>query len=283
MGHSDQRARLAAGVAIVLLTVGCSPPSSGPAAAPPNPVAVSSPATASAAAAASDSTPAPSVTEPSTGLSAPGVRPSKALVVVEENETAALALQDMPNLASLAGTFGQALNYRAVTHPSLPNYLAIAGGSTFGVTDDDPPADHAIAGDSVFDGSVAAGATAKTYAEAMPVPCALTSSGTYAVKHNPWAYFSDPGARADCQRYDLPAGTPTDGVLHDDILAGTLPTVGLLAPEHANDGHDCSLATADGWLHTWMVAVMRVRITGPAGWRSWSPLTRTTRVGRTPC
>ena len=164
MGHSDQRARLAAGVAIVLLTVGCSPPSTGPAAAPPNP----NPAAVSSSAAVSSR--AMPVTEPSAGLSAPGVRPSKALVVVEENETAALALQDMPNLASLADTFGQALNYRAVTHPSLPNYLAIAGGSTFGITDDNPPADHAIAGYSVFDGSVAAGATAKTYAEAMPVP-----------------------------------------------------------------------------------------------------------------
>ena len=38
----------------------------------------------------------------------------------------------MPYLAGLAGEFGRTTAYRAVTHPSLPNYLAVAGGSTFG-------------------------------------------------------------------------------------------------------------------------------------------------------
>ena len=33
--------------------------------------------------------------------------------------------------------------------------------------------------------------------------------------------------------------------------------MGLLVPDMCKDGHDCSLATADSWLHTWMVAVMQ--------------------------
>jgi len=41
-----------------------------------------------------------------------------------------------PYINSLAGQFGLATNYRAVAHPSLPNYLALTGGSTFGVTSD---------------------------------------------------------------------------------------------------------------------------------------------------
>ena len=187
---------------------------------------------------------------------APGVRPSKVLVVIEENHTAAAALQGMPFLASLAAAYGQATNYRAVAHPSLPNYLAVAGGSTFGITDDQPPDRHPITGDSVFDGALATGTTAKTYAEAMPGPCTLTSTGTYAVKHNPWAYFSDTAPRANCQLLDLPAGTTTVGALHDDINGGTLPTVGLLVPDMCNDGHDCPLTTADNWLQQWIPAVM---------------------------
>jgi phospholipase C len=187
----------------------------------------------------------------------PGPRPGKVLVVIEENHSAASALQDMPFLASLAGTYGQATNYQAVTHPSLPNYLAIVGGSTFGVTDDKPPASRPIAGDSVLDAALAAGGTAKTYAEAMPGSCATASSGTYAVKHNPWAYFSDPVSRANCQRFDLPSGTSTAGALHDDINAGTLPTVGLLIPDLCNDAHNCPLSTADNWLQQWIPTLMQ--------------------------
>ena len=46
----------------------------------------------------------------------------------------------MPRLATAADLFGETTRSFAVAHPSLPNHLAIAGGSTFGVHDDDPPA-----------------------------------------------------------------------------------------------------------------------------------------------
>lgn len=50
----------------------------------------------------------------------------------------------LPYLSSLATKYAYATNYTAITHPSLPNYLALAGGSTFGVKDDSPPASHKI-------------------------------------------------------------------------------------------------------------------------------------------
>lgn len=185
------------------------------------------------------------------------VRPTKVLVVVEENHTAGSALKGMPYLASLASTYGRASSYQAVTHPSLPNYLAIAGGSTFGVHDDRSPASHHLAGPSVFDRVLAAGRTAKTYAEAMPSPCALSATSRYAVKHNPWTYFSDASSRAGCRRFDVPAGTSASGALRTDIDRGTLPTVGLLIPDICHDAHDCSLATADSWLKSWLTAMQR--------------------------
>lgn len=232
---------------LILLTAGCTSTSMLP--APTS----GGPATDATTAAEGLLSPT-DVTGPSS--TATGAGPSKVLVVIEENHTAAAALQGMPFLASLATAHGQATNYRAVAHPSLPNYLAIAGGSTFGVTDDQPPDRHPVAGQNVFDAAIGAGATAKTYAEAMPGPCTLNSSGTYAVKHNPWAYFSDAASRANCQLLDLPAGTPTGGALHDDINSGTLPTLGLLVPDMCNDGHDCPLTIADGWLKQWIPAVM---------------------------
>lgn len=59
-------------------------------------------------------------------------------------------------------------------HPSEPNYLAIVGGSTFGVTDDAPPsanADKVGAAQSIFGLALSAGKTARTYAESMPENC----------------------------------------------------------------------------------------------------------------
>ena len=38
--------------------------------------------------------------------------------------------------ASLAKQYGVAGNYHAITHPSLPNYLAITSGKTWGIRDD---------------------------------------------------------------------------------------------------------------------------------------------------
>jgi acid phosphatase len=185
--------------------------------------------------------------------------PSKVLVIVEENHSASSATQGMPDLAAEARNYGYATDYRAATHPSLPNYLALAGGSTFGVNDDHGPASHQIPGASVFDQAVSAGRSARVYAEGMGSNCQLSSSGDYAVKHNPWAYFSDASARAGCNRYDVPSGSTTSGALVSDIRAGRLPTVGMLVPNLCNDAHDCSLATADTWLKQWLTAIR----TGP--------------------
>ena len=182
-------------------------------------------------------------------------RPAKVLIVVEENKTPRSALAGMPYLASLADTYGKTTAYKAVAHPSLPNYLALAGGSTFGVRDDADPASHPVSGPSVFDRVIDGGRTAKTYAESMPTPCALTTTSRYAVKHNPWAYFSDPASRANCLRFDVPLGTTTSGALRQDVDAGTLPTVGLVVPDICNDAHDCSLATADAWLKSWLTVI----------------------------
>lgn len=179
------------------------------------------------------------------------------LVVVDENHTQGSALAGMPYLASLAKAHGRTSAYKAVTHPSLPNYLAIAGGSTFGVRDDASPASHHITGPSAFDRAIAGGRTAKTYAEAMPSACGQTSTTKYAVKHNPWAYFSDAGPRANCRRFNVPTGTTAAGPLRSDIDAGTLPNLGLVIPDICHDGHDCSLATADTWLKGWLTRVQQ--------------------------
>src|SRR6476659_48826 len=71
---------------------------------------------------------------------------TKLLVFVEENHSLDQMKAGMPYAASLATRYGYATNYRAITHPSLGNYIAIAGGSSYGIHDDDPPSAHQIAG-----------------------------------------------------------------------------------------------------------------------------------------
>lgn len=175
-------------------------------------------------------------------------RVTKVLVFIEENHSLAQMKSSMPFVYGLARTYAYASNYRAIRHPSLPNYLAIAGGSTFGVTDDKDPAAHRIRGASVFDQARRVGRTAKVYAESTPRNCALTSSGPYAVRHNPWTYFVD--HRTACRRYDVGLSALTS-----DAAAGHLPTVGMVVPNLVHDAHDGSLAAADAWIRKQILAV----------------------------
>jgi acid phosphatase len=177
---------------------------------------------------------------------------TKVLVFVEENHSLNEMKVQMPYALSLAQRYEYASNYQATTHPSLPNYLAIAGGSTFGVIDDAGPLSHQINASSVFGRAIAAGRTAKTYAEGMGSNCSPTNVGGYAVKHNPWVYFT-PGTseHEKCLAYDVP-----ETALANDIKNGTLPTVGVVVPDLCHDGHDCSLATADAWFKSRMANVL---------------------------
>ena len=56
-------------------------------------------------------------------------------LIVMENHSAEQALSGQ-FIASLAAKYGVANNYHAVAHPSVPNYLALTSGSTWGVQDD---------------------------------------------------------------------------------------------------------------------------------------------------
>jgi Phosphoesterase family len=197
-------------------------------------------ATASATVSATSATSVPTTTAV---LARPRV--DKVLVFVVENHSAGQMSAQMPYAAGLGRRYAVASAYTAVTHPSLPNYLAMVGGSTYGVRDDDGPARHRLNGASVFGLALAHGHTAGVYAEGMASHCQLAPAGRYAVKHNPWAYFPD--ERVPCRRFDQPLAA-----LPAAITAGTLPSVGMVVPDLCHDAHDCSLGSADQWFAGWM-------------------------------
>src|SRR6478735_11758484 len=180
---------------------------------------------------------------PATFATARPAKVTKLLTFVVENHSLDQMRGAMPYTAALGKQFAHATNYRAVAHPSLPNYLAMTGGSTFGVADDAPPSSHTTDQPSVFGQALAVGRTAKVYAEGMPGNCATEDSGQYAVKHNPWAYYRS--ERSSCARYDVPVTE-----LRGDVASGRLPNAGMVVPDLCNDAHNCDLSAADDWLRT---------------------------------
>ena len=159
-----------------------------------------------------------------------------------------------PFANQLAAACGLATNYHAVSHPSLPNYLAATSGSTQGVTDDDPPAVHSFDVPSIYSQVRAAGKTWRAYNESAPGPCALQSSGLYAVKHDPAAYYT--GIRGDCAMWDIPMGTTAGGNFADDLANGTLPAFAFVTPNLCSDTHDCPVPVGDDWLAGWFAKIL---------------------------
>jgi acid phosphatase len=187
-------------------------------------------------ASSASSAPASGATSASGGI-------SKVVVFMVENHSLAQMRAGMPKVYRFASRHAYATGYRAIRHPSLPNYIAIAAGSTLGVADDADPAHHRLTGDNVFRQALRSGHTARVYAESMPRPCTLTDSGRYAVRHNPWTYFAASADRAACRRYDVNARH-----LARDAATGALPDLGFVIPDIVDDAHDGTLAQADAWI-----------------------------------
>ena len=148
----------------------------------------------------------------------------------------------MPNYNKLASEYTLLTQYYAVIHPSLPNYIALMGGDTFGITSNCK--DCFIDAPSLPDLIEATGRTWKTYQEDMPEPCFVGDTLTYVQKHNPFIYF-DP-IRLDvarCERSVVPLTA-----LQTDIEADALPNFLFIKPNICNDSHDCDLDVSDAWL-----------------------------------
>jgi acid phosphatase len=159
-----------------------------------------------------------------------------------------------PFINSLVAQGAEAAGYHdAYVHPSEPNYIWMVAGENFGIlNDDDPSPRQTISSTShLADQLEMAGLTWKTYQEGMGAPCGLTSHGTYAVKHNPFAYFSDingwngtsfaPGARCTDHMVDY-------SQLDVDLAAGQVPSYVFITPDMIHDMHDGSIQDGDTWL-----------------------------------
>jgi len=161
-----------------------------------------------------------------------------------------------PYQTQLAHSCGSATNYATVGSPSLPNYVGSTSGDTWGISDDNAPSAHVITGDNLFRQVRAMGGSEKSYQESMPSNCSQTTSGNYAVKHNPAAYYQGGSDRAACNADSVPMGTTTSGAFLNDLNNNTLPTFAFITPNLCNDTHNCSVATGDAWLQSWIPKIL---------------------------
>ncbi len=148
----------------------------------------------------------------------------------------------MPNLNALAKQYVLLSQYYAIRHPSLPNYIGLFSGDTYGITKDCTTC--YLNQPNLADRIEASGRTWKDYQEDMPSPCFVGSSGDYQQKHNPFMYFDD--IRLDAARCSQSVVPLTQ--LDADLAANRLPNFAFIMPNMCNSAHDCSLETADKWL-----------------------------------
>ena len=166
-------------------------------------------------------------------------------VVVMENHSYSeiIGSSAAPYVNSLAASGALATNYYGVAHPSLPNYLALAGGSTFGISSDCTTC--WVSASNIGDTVEAAGKRWKAYEESMPSACFVGDSSPYAQKHDPFIYFND--IRTNSSRCTSHV-VPYSQLASDLASTSTTPNYAFITPNMCNDMHDCSVATGDAWL-----------------------------------
>ena len=253
-GSPSQRSRVIASVFVSVASATPSPtPTLGPTPVPvtPSPRPTATPTSRPTASPTPTTTPTARPTPtPPVGT---GAINHVIIVWLENHESTSVTATSMPYYYGLLQTYGQSTSYYAVTHPSLPNYLALWSGSTQGVTDDNT---HNLGATSLSNQMTAAGLSWRAYMQNYPTTgCSTGSSysggvdgwgvsGTYVRKHDPPMSFT----------YVTNSSTQCANI---QPLARFDPNVNLafVSPNLCNDAHDCSLATADAFLKAFLPSV----------------------------
>jgi phospholipase C len=180
------------------------------------------------------------------------------LIVLENREfDEVVGASDARYFNQLASRGALAVNYHAITHPSLPNYLALLGGSTFGISED--CSDCLASGPNLATQLSAAGQSWRAYMGAMPSACFTgTEVGVYAKKHNPFMYFPSITSHPSLCARDVP-----ETRLQADLAHDRLPAFVWITPDLCKDAHNCEFSSADEYLHG--VVPQLLRQLGPNG------------------
>jgi len=197
--------------------------------------------------------PSASTTAPRVLAAADVSPPAHIAVIVMENEGYGdiIGSPQAPFITGLAHRYALAREMFAITHPSLPNYLALTGGSTFGVTSDCTGC--SVHAKGLADQLQRGGISWKAYMQGLPAPCFMgPSSGEYAKKHDPFLYYTAiADSRSSCDHV-----VPLSELAADE-RAKTLPRFVWITPNLCNDMHDCGVAAGDRFLSKLVPRLLR--------------------------
>ncbi len=171
---------------------------------------------------------------------------SHIFIIVMENKEyeAEVRAPQAPYFNSLANTYALATQYYGISHPSLPNYIALTSGSTLGISSDCTTCFQQAP--NLADQLEASGHSWKAYMEDMPAPCYVGNSpdGLYAQKHNPFIYYDDIRTnKSRCTSHVIPFSQ-----FAVDIANKQLPDFVWITPSMCHDTHDCPISDGDSWL-----------------------------------
>jgi phosphatidylinositol-3-phosphatase len=159
--------------------------------------------------------------------------PRHVFVIVMENHSVEEALSGAFT-ASLAQQYGVAMNYHAVAHPSVPNYLALSSGTTWGLSDDSY---HVLPKNDLGTQLTKAHVSWRAYMEGLTDSGCLDSPLPYDPGHNPFAYYG-----GQCPSNVVPLTN-----LASD-LSGAAPRFVWITPDMCHDTHNCRVSVGDSWL-----------------------------------
>jgi hypothetical protein len=167
-------------------------------------------------------------------------------LVVMENRPAQglMGRWDTTYLSALARRYSVATNLWAAAHPSLPNYLALTAGTTYGIRTDCETC--YVPGPDLASQLSRHGISWGAYLEGLPAPGSLAASwplGLYAGKHNPFRYFLDVRHSPRLRRHLLPLRA-----LWPALASGHVPRFVWITPNLCHDMHSCPTLAGDLWL-----------------------------------
>jgi phosphatidylinositol-3-phosphatase len=169
-------------------------------------------------------------------------------IIVMENKSPDEALAGWFT-ASLAANNGVAAKYHAITHPSVPNYLALTSGSTWDVQDDSY---HQLPRSDIGDQLTTAGISWHAYMEGMTSQGCINSPLPYDPGHNPFAFYG-----GKCPQNVVPLTQ-----LNADLATNT-PMFTWITPDSCHDEHSCPVSAGDDWLSQTVPM-----ITSSAAWKA---------------
>lgn len=194
------------------------------------------------------------------------------ILLENENESYIIGNKNAPYINKmLIPNYSIAEKYYALGHPSLPNYIAITSGSTFGIKTNDYFTEL-LQYTNIVDLFSEHNITWKAYMESMPIgrrgSCNTelgNAGGTYGyfTKHNPFVYYSDIMNNLTRCSQIVPLK-----YFSIDLANNQLPEFSFITPNILDDGHTSppnnatcppsgtALQCADNWLHGFLPKVI---------------------------